>query len=66
VPLGTILRDCGVKHQTAAKFFLRVEPDELIAKALELEKPTKLYGRKAVIADATGRPLSEIVEILPP
>jgi len=66
VPLGTILRDCGVKHQTSAKFFLRVEPDELIAKALELEKPIVLYGRKAVIADANGRPLSEIVEILPP
>ena len=66
VPLGTILRDCGVKHQTSAKFFLRVEPDEIIAKALELEQPTTLYGRKAVIADAHGRPLSEIVEILPP
>jgi chorismate-pyruvate lyase len=66
VPLGTILRDCGVKHQTSAKFFLRVEPDELIAKALELEQPVALYGRKALIADATGRPLSEIVEILPP
>ena len=65
VPLGTILRDCGVKHQTSAKFFLRVEPDELIANALELEQPTTLYGRKAVIADANGRPLSEIVEILP-
>jgi chorismate-pyruvate lyase len=66
VPLGTILRECGVRHQTAAKAFLRIEPDEMIAKALELETPVTLYGRKAIITDPTGRPLSEIVEILPP
>ena len=66
VPLGRILKDCGVRHQTAAKHFLRVEPDDLIARALELEPPTTLYGRKAVISDLSGRPLSEIVEILPP
>jgi len=66
VPLGTILKDCGVRHQTAAKSFLRVAPDEIIAKALELEAPVPLYGRKAVISDQQGRPLSEIVEILPP
>ena len=66
VPLGTILKDCGVRHQTEAKHFLRVEPDELIARALELETPVTLYGRKAVISDLHGKPLSEIVEILPP
>ena len=66
VPLGRILKDCGVRHQTAAKHFLRVEPDELIARALELEQPIPLYGRKAVISDLQGHPLSEIVEILPP
>ena len=66
VPLGRILKDCEVRHQTAAKHFLRVEPDELIARALELEQPTTLYGRKVVISDLQGRPLSEIVEILPP
>jgi chorismate-pyruvate lyase len=66
VPLGRILKECGVRHQTEAKFFLRVEPDELIAKALELESPVALYGRKAIISDLHGKPLSEIVEILPP
>lgn len=66
VPLGRILKECGVRHQTEAKTFLRVEPDELIARALELETPTTLYGRKAVISDPHGKPLSEIVEILPP
>lgn len=66
VPLGTILRDCGVRHHTQARHFLRVEPDELICKALELETAVTLYGRKAVISDLNGKPLSEIVEILPP
>lgn len=66
VPLGTILRDCGVKHQTEAKHFLCVTPDETICRALELEAPVPLYGRKAVISDLKGRILSEIVEILPP
>ena len=61
-----ILRECAVRHRTEAKFFLRVEPDELIAHALELEAPVTLYGRKAVISDLQGRALSEIVEILPP
>ena len=65
-PLGSILRECGVRHQTEAKAFLRVEPDALIAQALELESPVALYGRKAVISDLHGKPLSEIVEILPP
>jgi len=66
VPLGRILKDCGLRHQTEAKAFLRVEPDEHIARALELENPIPLYGRKTVVSDLKGRPLSEIVEILPP
>jgi len=66
VPLGRILKECGVQRQTQAKCFLRVEPDELITRALEMESPVPLYGRKAVIADPQGRPLAEIVEILPP
>jgi chorismate-pyruvate lyase len=66
VPLGRILRECGVRHKTEAKGFLRVEPDEIISGAFELEQPATLYGRKALISDLQGKPLSEIVEILPP
>jgi chorismate-pyruvate lyase len=66
VPLGRILKDCGVHHRTEAKAFLRVESDALINQAFGLDKPTELFGRKAVISDLQGRPLSEIVEILPP
>lgn len=66
VPLGSILRECGVQHRTESKAFLRLESDELISQAFELSQPTTLYGRKAVISDLQGKPLSEIVEILPP
>lgn len=66
IPLGRILKDCGVKHRTEAKAFLRVEADDLIGNAFDLPKQTVLHGRKAVICDLQNRPLSEIVEILPP
>jgi hypothetical protein len=45
--------------------FFRVEPDELIANALELPAPVSLYGRQAVLCDPENRPLSQVVEILP-
>lgn len=66
VPLGRILKECGVTHRTEAKSFLRVEPDGLMREKFNLESAGALYGRKAVISDLQGRPLSEIVEILPP
>lgn len=66
VPLGRILKDCGVKHHTEAKAFFRIESDELINRAFDLPQPVTLFGRKALICDEQSRPLSEIVEILPP
>jgi chorismate-pyruvate lyase len=65
-PLGRILKDCRIKHSTEAKAFLRVQSDALIGEKFGLEQSTTLYGRKAIICDLQGRPLSEIVEILPP
>lgn len=66
VPLGRILKDCRVPHRAEAKAFLRVHSDDLIGGKFELAHPAVLYGRKAVISDLQGRPLSEVVEILPP
>ena len=66
VPLGTILKQCQVGHQTTAKAFFRVAPDDLIAGVLRLNDRPALFGRKATIMDPQKRPLSEIVEILPP
>jgi chorismate-pyruvate lyase len=66
LPLGRILKECDIPHATFAKAFFRVAPDELISSVLDLKATTWLYGRKATICDAQKRPLSEIVEILPP
>jgi chorismate-pyruvate lyase len=66
LPLGRILADCEVRHSTVAKAFFTVTPDALIGSVLGLDQPGLLYGRRATIFDLQKRPLSEIVEILPP
>jgi chorismate-pyruvate lyase len=66
LPLGTILKVCEVNHSTVAKAFFQLESDELINRALGLRATASLYGRRANILDSQKRPLSEIVEILPP
>jgi chorismate-pyruvate lyase len=66
VPLGRILKDCEIGHTTHTKAFFRVQPDELIAEVLGMKNRMALYGRRATILDLQKRPLSEIVEILPP
>jgi hypothetical protein len=65
LPLGRILSDCNIPHNTLAKAFFLVHTDEFINSILGLNRPTILYGRKATIRDLQQRPLSEIVEILP-
>jgi hypothetical protein len=66
LPLGTILKICEVNHSTVAKAFFELESDEFINRALGLRETIVLYGRRANILDSQKRPLSEIVEILPP
>jgi len=66
LPLGRILKECQIAHSTVAKAFFRVQPDGLIKEVLGITQATLLYGRKATILDSQKRPLSEIVEILPP
>jgi hypothetical protein len=66
LPLGRILADCQIAHGTVAKAFFTVTPDALISSVLGLTGAGRLYGRRATIFDPQKRPLSEIVEILPP
>jgi hypothetical protein len=66
LPLGRILKDCAIAHSTVAKAYFRASPDELIKGVLGLTGAALLYGRRATIFDMQQRPLSEIVEILPP
>ena len=66
VPLGRILKDHAIAHTIQVPCFFRVEPDELICRALNLEKPVTLYGRQAVLCNAAQQRLAQVVEILPP
>ena len=66
LPLGSILKLCSIQHTTVAKAFFRLTPDEFIGGVLQAGSKTELYGRRASILDPQKRPLSEIVEILPP
>ena len=66
LPLGRILQDHAIPHQTRPVTFFQILSDGLINRALELPQSEFLYGRQAVLADAQGHPLSEVIEILPP
>jgi chorismate-pyruvate lyase len=66
LPLGRILKDCEIGHTTHAKAFFKVTPDPLIMQVFGLKRAVTLFGRRAAIQDLQKRPLSEIVEILPP
>ena len=66
IPLGRVLAECEIPHTTQAKAFFKVQADVLIADLLGVTSPITLYGRRATIFDAQKRPLSEVVEILPP
>ena len=65
VPLGRILKDHAVPHGNRPHGFFRLYSYALMKRVLGLDQRTMLYGRKAKISDLEGRPLSEIVEILP-
>jgi len=65
-PLGHILQECGVKHSSRPRAFLRLASDRFINEALRLTGANVLYGRRNTLFDPQERPLAEIVEILPP
>ncbi|MCP5524533.1 MAG: hypothetical protein H7A46_23645 [Verrucomicrobiales bacterium] len=66
LPLGRILNQRNLPHSGGPTAFLRIEADELMGRAFGLPAGAVLYGRRNTIVDPQGRPLSEIVEILPP
>ena len=65
-PLGRILQECGVKHSSRPRAFLRLASDHFINDALQLTGANVLFGRRNTLFDPQERPLAEIVEILPP
>ena len=66
MPLGTILESQSIRHFSKPDGFFEVEADEAICKALEIDGPARLYGRRNVLGNSTGRKLAQVLEILPP
>jgi len=66
LPLGTILELQSIKHFSRPDGFFEVESDASIEGALEIAGPVRLYGRRNILGNATGRKLAQVLEILPP
>lgn len=66
LPLGEILKIREVPHRDRPEGFFELDSDALLNRAFRLKASRTLYGRRNTILDPQGRPLSEIVEILPP
>jgi chorismate-pyruvate lyase len=65
-PLGGVLIENSVPHRSHPSAHFSIVGDELINRALGVTTPCTLYGRcNTLIADG-GKPIAEVVEILPP
>jgi chorismate-pyruvate lyase len=65
-PLGHLLSQFEIPHQSRPQMFFTVRSDAHINGALKLTGTQSLYGRRNRIVDPWDRPIAEIVEILPP
>lgn len=65
VPLGRVLREHDVAYVSNPSAYLRVTPDALLCKALNVTGGP-LYGRKNELTTPDGRAIAQIIEILPP
>ena len=66
VPLGTILNDYNILHESCPQAYFQVNSDPLITEALGLVNSKSLFGRCNIHRDLNGDNIAEIVEILPP
>jgi chorismate-pyruvate lyase len=66
LPLGTILESQAMKHFSRPDAFFEVEADSSMCRALGITAPARLYGRRNVLGNSTGRKLAQVLEILPP
>ena len=66
LPFGTILRDFEIAFTSEPRAFFRIQADDIMKVALDLDGSVSLYGRCNVLTDVeSGLPLAEVVEILP-
>ncbi|MEM7583057.1 MAG: hypothetical protein AAF560_06730 [Acidobacteriota bacterium] len=66
LPLGSILARFKVPYTSSPRLFFRLDSDARFEHQLELKASATLYGRQNVLSSPSGRPLAEVVEILPP
>lgn len=65
-PLGTILAEHNIRHESCPQGFFRVEADGEMNRALGLNGDYTLYGRRNLLLAPEGLKLAEVLEILPP
>jgi len=65
-PLGGVLIENHVPHRSHPSAYFSLIGDELITRALGLAAPCTLYGRCNTLIAEGGKPIAEVVEILPP
>ena len=65
-PLGSILSRHGVTYTSRPRCYFSLASDPCMARLLELRGPRTLFGRQNVLWSSQGKPLAEVVEILPP
>jgi chorismate-pyruvate lyase len=65
VPFGRSLQQEGIAFTTEPVSFFKVTANEALAEAGRTVPGTPMFGRKALLWLADGRPLGETVEILP-
>src|SRR5271165_5919542 len=53
LPLGTILETQGIRHFSAPDAFFEVDSDAFMEKALGMEAPARLYGRRNMLGNGT-------------
>lgn len=66
VPLGTILKNYRIIHETQPELFFQAKADSVIAGRLEVDPGTTVYGRRAELRDKSRQTLARVIEILPP
>lgn len=64
-PLGTLMSEFNIPHQSSPIGYFKVQCDGLISRRLQMPDGVTLYGRRNELLTPEGTSLAEIVEILP-
>jgi hypothetical protein len=64
-PLGGILAAHAITFRCCPGAYFKILSNRLIDESLRLDGPEWLYGRCNCLADAGGRTIAEVIEILP-